>query len=239
MHRARVKPLLWWFGWRLGAAVWLAFLCLFFTVVKLELFAFIVAAIPLALWFAGTRHVNATCEPLMQRACAEFARDGAARLSMIGPHGEPLVLMFPMGSAAGVRAARRYVLAVVAVGEQSIGVLEGVTFDLAKGTRAGTGTTRELYLEHVASVDALGGTLMLTMTNGERLGLRASFGVEAAVEQIRNRLRARHANASAGRHHGAPVIERQIVVTRCRFCAQLTPVDLSACKSCGAQMGGL
>lgn len=30
------------------------------------------------------------------------------------------------------------------------------------------------------------------------------------------------------------VIERQLVVMHCKFCNELTPVDLSACKSCGA-----
>jgi rRNA maturation endonuclease Nob1 len=34
------------------------------------------------------------------------------------------------------------------------------------------------------------------------------------------------------------VIERQVVVMRCRFCKELTPAELSACKSCGALMGG-
>lgn len=32
------------------------------------------------------------------------------------------------------------------------------------------------------------------------------------------------------------VIERQVVVTRCGYCEKLTPVDLSACKSCGATL---
>lgn len=30
------------------------------------------------------------------------------------------------------------------------------------------------------------------------------------------------------------IVERQIVVTRCRFCQQMTPVDLAACQGCGA-----
>jgi len=30
------------------------------------------------------------------------------------------------------------------------------------------------------------------------------------------------------------IIERQVVVTRCRFCAYLTPVDLDVCRHCGA-----
>lgn len=32
------------------------------------------------------------------------------------------------------------------------------------------------------------------------------------------------------------IVERQIVVTHCKFCNELTPVDLSACKSCGARI---
>ncbi len=33
------------------------------------------------------------------------------------------------------------------------------------------------------------------------------------------------------------VVERQVLVTRCAHCAELTPVDLSACRSCGARLG--
>lgn len=29
-------------------------------------------------------------------------------------------------------------------------------------------------------------------------------------------------------------IEREVIVTRCKFCQQLTPVDLEGCRSCGA-----
>ena len=30
------------------------------------------------------------------------------------------------------------------------------------------------------------------------------------------------------------VVERQVLVTRCKFCKQITPVDLSECENCGA-----
>lgn len=30
------------------------------------------------------------------------------------------------------------------------------------------------------------------------------------------------------------VVERQVLVTRCKFCKKLTPVDLTACAECGA-----
>ncbi|MEO7593716.1 MAG: hypothetical protein ABI134_21045 [Byssovorax sp.] len=32
------------------------------------------------------------------------------------------------------------------------------------------------------------------------------------------------------------VVERQVVVTRCRYCKELTPIDLVECKSCGARL---
>jgi hypothetical protein len=32
----------------------------------------------------------------------------------------------------------------------------------------------------------------------------------------------------------AHVIERQVLVARCKFCQQITPVDLAACSACGA-----
>ncbi len=36
------------------------------------------------------------------------------------------------------------------------------------------------------------------------------------------------------RHVERHTIERQVVVVRCKFCAELTPVDASKCKHCGA-----
>lgn len=33
------------------------------------------------------------------------------------------------------------------------------------------------------------------------------------------------------------VVERQVVVTRCRYCGALTPVDLAGCQNCGATLG--
>jgi hypothetical protein len=33
------------------------------------------------------------------------------------------------------------------------------------------------------------------------------------------------------------IIERQVLVMRCPYCKELTPVDLSDCRSCGARIG--
>ena len=30
------------------------------------------------------------------------------------------------------------------------------------------------------------------------------------------------------------IVERQVIVIRCKFCQELSPVDLESCKSCGA-----
>ncbi|MFI5301778.1 MAG: hypothetical protein ACHREM_27120, partial [Polyangiales bacterium] len=75
-----------------------------------------------------------------------------------------------------------------------------------------------------------------TSTTGQRLPFRAADGIDAVVDQIRDRLRARVAAHVPNAPH---VIERQIVVIRCRFCAALTPVDLAECRACGGQAGGL
>lgn len=32
------------------------------------------------------------------------------------------------------------------------------------------------------------------------------------------------------------IIEREVLVMRCRYCAKLMPVDLSACRECGAKL---
>lgn len=32
------------------------------------------------------------------------------------------------------------------------------------------------------------------------------------------------------------LVERQVVVMRCRYCSKLTPVDLKACEGCGHQL---
>lgn len=76
-------------------------------------------------------------------------------------------------------------------------------------------------------------------------------GVKQRIEEERRRLAAFHAEqhqlreaehkralelATASgkvveKHHH--VVERQVVVMRCKYCSKLTPVDLKACESCG------
>ena len=41
--------------------------------------------------------------------------------------------------------------------------------------------------------------------------------------------------AAGGQVATEKIIERQVIVARCRFCKELTPVDLEACKNCGGK----
>jgi len=66
-----------------------------------------------------------------------------------------------------------------------------------------------------------------------------AFGVDMSLlvdgmepsQFSRTRLAAAPARAPGARER---VIERQVVVARCRYCSELTPVDLPACRHCGA-----
>lgn len=60
--------------------------------------------------------------------------------------------------------------------------------------------------------------------------------VVAVIGVLVNRGRQRGAHPTAPAAPGREqVIERQVLVQRCRFCQKLTPVDLSACAECGAR----
>lgn len=58
----------------------------------------------------------------------------------------------------------------------------------------------------------------------------------AARRQHEQALRANREPHRAPPPERERVIERQVIVTRCKFCQNLTPVDLSACKECGAKL---
>jgi hypothetical protein len=57
-----------------------------------------------------------------------------------------------------------------------------------------------------------------------------------AVEQGREEKDARQPRQASPVVVHERVVERQVVVTRCRYCKELTPVDLGECKSCGARL---
>lgn len=54
---------------------------------------------------------------------------------------------------------------------------------------------------------------------------------ERALELARAKAKATKTKPEPVREH---TVERQVVVARCKFCAELTPVDHEKCKHCGA-----
>lgn len=65
---------------------------------------------------------------------------------------------------------------------------------------------------------------------------RIASGIARAVETFSRRKAERKKEAAPRREEpiAQHTVERQVVVTRCKFCQHLTPVDLDTCKNCGA-----
>lgn len=71
--------------------------------------------------------------------------------------------------------------------------------------------------------------------------IRQAMNIYAQAHAHRSWQHAQQAAFVAGQRAAATyvaapvsVIERQILVVRCRYCGQMTPADLNACRSCGA-----
>lgn len=75
----------------------------------------------------------------------------------------------------------------------------------------------------------------------ERRRLAAFHAEQAALRDAEHKRALELASASnrtverhvVEKHH---VVERQVVVTRCKYCSKLTPVDLTACDGCGHRL---
>lgn len=67
----------------------------------------------------------------------------------------------------------------------------------------------------------------------ERITKSIARAVDVVAGRAKQRKKRKRKPKSKTRHVDR-TIERQVVVTRCKFCKQLTPVDLEACKNCGA-----
>ena len=81
---------------------------------------------------------------------------------------------------------------------------------------------------HVSYVMAMG---------RERVAVEAEQrAARLAAEQGREEKNARQPRQASPVVVHERVVERQVVVTRCRYCKELTPVDLGECKSCGARL---
>ncbi|MFO0618091.1 MAG: hypothetical protein U0414_36200 [Polyangiaceae bacterium] len=117
-----------------------------------------------------------------------------------------------------------------------------------------------LFLMLVATICAVTGALafgLFVATAGALslgVGLVMKQGVKRRIREERERVGAYHAEQHQLReaeHRRAlelaaasnkvvekhtHVVERQVVVMRCKYCSKLTPVDLAACEVCGHQL---
>jgi hypothetical protein len=71
--------------------------------------------------------------------------------------------------------------------------------------------------------------LSVSDDDGMALEARVDEACSKAASAIEGRLPPASAPEPAVR-----VVERQVLVTRCKFCQKITPVDLQACSECGA-----
>lgn len=96
----------------------------------------------------------------------------------------------------------------------------------------------------VAGVGAASTLLGFVTKQGVKARIRAERARVAAYHAEQHQLReAEHKRALelAGASNKVVektthVVERQVVVMRCKYCSKLTPVDLKACESCGHQL---
>jgi len=91
-------------------------------------------------------------------------------------------------------------------------------------------TGRTLVFEFEAPSDGFFGDTPFSALGRRELEARARHASSFAFAQVHS--------APAPQPVAAPtvhqvVIERQVVVTRCKYCGHLTPVDLAACQGCG------
>ncbi len=63
-----------------------------------------------------------------------------------------------------------------------------------------------------------------------------SFGILSAMEKSSRRPGGGGRSREPAPVEREKIIERQVLVARCQYCGELTPVDLVACKSCGARI---
>lgn len=100
------------------------------------------------------------------------------------------------------------------------------------------------YITAVAAL-ALGVAMLVVSRTRHSVWVTTAHGQHVRALETRSRRRAErlsHAVAIAMSSRPLPdrspggtrVIERQIVVARCKFCSTLTPIDAHACTSCGA-----
>lgn len=237
----------WWLGWRFNVAVIAALILFAFGAAAHPVVGMILAAGVLGLWYWGVTLINSSHENVLNTAVAQFMRDGVGNPEQFG-NVTPVVVTTSWGTAPLLKCCADYFFVILYPGETALRVYDRPRFDLKNRLPYRGDISREVYYEHINSVDFAYGTLVVALSSGGGLKY-PGHGAETAVSLLRARLHSlREARNSRQQampsampivvHKEREVIERQVVVMRCRFCNQLTPAELTQCKSCGVMMGG-
>ncbi|MDI1431501.1 hypothetical protein [Polyangium sorediatum] len=245
-----MEGFVWWLGWRFKVAAIGAVILFVFGAGVHPAFGMVLAAGCLGLWFWGVTVINSNHEKILDTAVAQFMRDGVGNPEQFA-NVAPIVISTAWGTEPFIKCCADYWFVILYPGEGALRVYDRPRFDLKNKRPYRGDSTREVYYEHISNVDFVNGALVVALSSGG--GLRyPGHGADAAVSLLRAKLHSLREARNARQHslHAMPaampavvhrereVIERQVVVMRCRFCNQLTPAELTQCKSCGVVMGG-
>lgn len=165
------------------------------------------------------------------------------------------------GRAPFIRHAIDHAIAPIFVTERGLGICDYTRFSLRSMRVKPSGKLTEIAYDTLASARPRApSSVVLTLRSGQTIELVTHDGRDELLAVIRPRIPAPEAPVPVSRPAAgvavqppvsvsvavasAPqvvvqreVIERQVIVMRCAHCGELTPVDLSKCKNCGASVG--
>jgi hypothetical protein len=152
----------------------------------------LLAGLPfIALWIAGVIHVNRTYAELVAPAVEAARSWGAQQLNVT--NGAAFALISHSGEALFIKPPQRLIFNMLFVTDAFVGIAEGFTFDFAaRRCLVGRGA-KELYYQHINTVEFRPPHFSLQTSSGEVLQYESTSTLgqpEGAVTAVRNRLRA-------------------------------------------------
>lgn len=224
--------------------------------------AVVIFALPIVLpirWARrGVRLINDAAGAQVERAVDQIMAH-ACRLGRGFERGTARLCWVRSGRAPFIRHAVDHAIAPIFVTEHGLGICDFTRFSLrSTRVRPASRLTEVAYDTLASARPRAPSSVVLTLRSGETIELVTHDGRDELLAVIRQRIPAPEAPAQAPRAAARPaarppvsvavasapqvvvqreVIERQVIVMRCAHCGELTPVDLSRCKNCGASVG--
>ena len=199
------------FAWRIGWSPWLTVLGVMVVMTAIAALileegsqiggaAFIGLLAGFAIYFWGTREVNANYEELLQRFVSKTERQAARGIdvaeastySLTWGNGESPIFVDP---------SRTYFTTTLVVTGTSVNINEGAKYEMDARNSKGGGTNRELFYDQITAVDSHQdgnySTMEIRTAGGESIevGSGVTETVDAAISEVRKQLR----NVKAGR----------------------------------------